>query len=130
MHQNSELTATPRILIVDDDAQFRRALRLGLASHGYEVEDAAWGEQGLAAVADRVPDLIVLDWQLPGIDGIHTCRVLRMSCDAPVIMISGNRSNSNAAALAAGAIAYLAKPFSIDELLTLIRNHLNARVHK
>ena len=109
-----------RILVVDDDAQFRRALHLGLSAHGYEVGDAADGKEALSALA-AAPDLVVLDWQLPGIDGIQTCRMLRLISDVPVIMASGNRSNSKEAALEAGANDYLAKPFSMNQLLIRIQ---------
>lgn len=109
-----------RILIVDDDPQFRRALHLALSSCGYEVDDAANGREALASVAASSPDLMVLDWQLPGLDGIQTCRALRVSSGVPVIIVSGNRSNLKEIALNAGANDYLAKPFSINELLTRI----------
>ena len=110
-----------RILVVDDDARFRRTLHLGLSAHGYEVGDAADGKQALSALAANVPDLIVLDWQLPGMDGIQTCRMLRLKSDVPVIMASGNRSNSKEGALQAGANDYLSKPFSINQLLIRIQ---------
>ena len=114
----------PRILIVDDDPQFRRTLHLALDACGYEAGDAADGEEALDAVAAGVPDLIVLDWHLPGMDGIQTCRALRAHSDVPVIMVSGNRSNSKEAALKAGANDYLAKPFAMNELLTRIESAL------
>jgi DNA-binding response OmpR family regulator len=117
---------TPRILIVDDDPRFLRVLHLALSSHGYEVTDAADGKEALDAVADGALDLIVLDCQMPGMDGLQTCRLLRLSSAAPVIMISGNRSNSHEVALNAGANDYLAKPFSIDELLTRIETSLKS----
>lgn len=122
----------PRILIVDDDPQFRRILHLALDCYGYEVSDAADGEGALLSAAASAPDLIVLDWQLPGMDGIQTCRALRADSDVPVIMISGNRSNSKDAALDAGATDYLAKPFSIIVLQALIEAALKARraVHR
>ena len=113
-----------RILVVDDDAQFRRTLHLGLNAHGYEVGDAADGKEALSALAASAPDLVVLDWQLPGMDGIQTCRMLRLSSDVPVIMASGNRSNSKEVALEAGANDYLAKPFSMKELLIRIQSAL------
>jgi len=113
-----------RILIVDDDPQFRRTLHLALDFCGYEAGDAADGEEALEAVAAHVPDLIVLDWQLPGMDGIQTCRNLRAHYDVPVIIVSGNRSNSKVAALNAGANDYLAKPFAMNELLTSIESAL------
>ncbi len=113
-----------RILIVDDDPRFRRTIHLALDSRGYQVEDAADGEGALDAVTAVAPDLIVLDWHLPGMDGIQTCRILRLSSDVPVIMISGNRANSKEGALDAGANDYLPKPFSLDELLTCIESAL------
>jgi DNA-binding response OmpR family regulator len=114
----------PRILIVDDDAQFRRTLHLALDSCGYDAGDAADGEEALDAVAASVPDLIVLDWHLPGMDGIQTCRALRSHYDVPVIIVSGNRSNSKDLALDAGANDYLAKPFAMNDLLTSIESAL------
>ena len=109
-------------MIVDDDSRFRRTLHLGLVSHGFEVSDAADGKEALDTLAAMVPDLIVLDWQLPEMDGIQTCRVLRLASDVPVIMVSGNRSNLKEVALAAGATGYLPKPFSISDLLTRIES--------
>lgn len=112
----------PRILIVDDDPQFRRTLHLALGSCGYKTCDAADGEEALEAVAASVPDLVVLDWQLPGMDGIQTCRALRARYNVPVILVSGNRSSSKDLALDAGASDYLAKPFAIKDLLTRIES--------
>jgi two-component system KDP operon response regulator KdpE len=112
------------ILIVDDDPQFRRVIHLALDSRGYEVEDAANGEEALHAVTADSPDLILLDWQLPGMDGIQTCRELRLSSVVPVIMISGNCSMSREAALDAGANDYLRKPFSVEDLLVRIKSTL------
>jgi two-component system, OmpR family, KDP operon response regulator KdpE len=116
----------PSILIVDDDAQFRRTLHIALNSHGYEVINAADGKEALDLAASRVPDLIVLDWQLPGMSGIETCRALRARSGVPIVMVSGNRSNSKEVALAAGANGYLAKPFSINDLLTRIETALKS----
>jgi DNA-binding response OmpR family regulator len=113
-----------RILIVDDDQHFRKALHLALGANGYEVGNAAGGREALDMVAALAPDLILLDWHLPGLDGIRTCRELRTRSLAPVIMISGNRSNKREVALAAGANDYLPKPFSIKELLTRIESAL------
>src|SRR5689334_129728 len=96
--------ALPRILVVDDDPQFRRMLHPALDSHGYQVDDAADGEAALDAVLAHPPDLILLGWRLPGMDGIETCRALRARSSAPVVMASANRSNSRDVALHAGAI--------------------------
>ena len=113
-----------RILVVDDDPQFRRTLRLALQSHGYEADGAADGREALDSVAARTPDLVILDWHIPEMDGIHICRALRVHSSVPVIMVSGNRSNSKDAALAAGANEYLAKPFSVNDLLARIEGAL------
>lgn len=71
-------------------------------------------------VAVSAPDLVVLDWQLPGMNGIQACRKLRARSGIPVIMITGSRNNSRETALTAGASEYLVKPFSIDDLLKCI----------
>ena len=110
----------PRILIVDDDPGIRATLLRVLRSFGYEVDDATDGKAALDSVAAGKPDLIVLDWHMPAMDGIQTCRALRASSTIPVIMVSGNRWNSKGDALNAGAIDYLPKPFSITDLLARI----------
>jgi two-component system OmpR family response regulator len=114
----------PRILIVDDDPQFRKALHLALDSCGYQVTDAGDGEGALANVASRTPDVVVLDWQLPGIDGIQTCREIRARTDVPVIIVSANRPMSHTVVWEAGAVGYLTKPFSMSELVTRIESAL------
>jgi len=117
---------TPRILIVDDDPRFPRVLPLALSSHGYEVTDAADGKEALDAVADGPLGVIVLDWQMPGMDGLQTCRSLCLSFAAPVVMISDDRSNPHEVALKAGANDYLAKLFSINDLLPRIKASLKS----
>lgn len=112
------------ILIVDDDPQFRRTLHLALDSHGYDVSDASDRTEALDAVAGLGPDLVVLDWHLPGRSGIETCRELRERSEVPVIMVSGNRANRKEVALDAGANDYLAKPFSMNDLLSRIESFL------
>jgi DNA-binding response OmpR family regulator len=113
-----------RILLVDDDPQFRRTLHLALNSYGYEVGEAADGEEALGVLATTAPDLIVLDWQMPRLDGIATCRAVRAKYDVPVIIVSGNRSNTRTRALEAGATDYLGKPFSLQDLLEHIETAL------
>lgn len=122
--ENSDSNGVSRILIVDDDPRFRRTLQLALDAHGYKVDGAASGKEALDYVSAKEPDLVVMDWQMPDMNGIQTCRTLRAHFSRPVIMISGNRSNSIGVALAAGADDYLAKPFSIDELVTRIESVL------
>ena len=109
-----------RILLVDDDPHFRKTLRLALRSRDYEVVEAADGIEALDSVAATAPDLIVLDWHLPNMNGIETCRTLRARSNLPVIMVSANRSNSKQRALEAGANDYISKPFSLNDLLTRI----------
>ncbi len=114
----------PRILIVDDDPQFRKALHMALDSRGYQVDDAVDGEGALANVSSNVPDVVVLDWQLPGIDGLQTCREIRARSDVPVIIVSAIRPKSQAVIWDAGAVDYLAKPFSMIDLVTCIESAL------
>ena len=83
------MTHGARILVVDDEPQILRSLRTTLASHGYEVQTAATGEEALAAVDGRLPDLVVLDLVLPGLSGLEVCRRLRSAGDdMAVLMLS------------------------------------------
>jgi DNA-binding response OmpR family regulator len=111
-----------RVLLVDDDAQFRRTLRLALNSQGFEICEAAGGMEALNVLTANAPDLVVLDWHMPEMDGIETCRAIREKVDVSVIMVSADRSNSKVIALEAGAADYLAKPFSLAELLARIES--------
>lgn len=113
-----------RILLVDDDPQFRRTLRLALNSHHYEVGEAANGQEALDAFAEHAPDLVVLDWHLPELSGIAACRALRSNSAVPIIMISANRRNLKQIAMEAGASDFLPKPFSLNELLSRIESAL------
>lgn len=116
-----------RILLVDDDPQFRRTLRLALSSHNYQVGEAADGKEALDSFAADIPDLVVLDWHLPKMNGLETCRSLRAVSGVPIIMVSANRSNPRQGALDAGANDFLPKPFSLNDLLTRIESALNHR---
>lgn len=82
--------------------------------------EASDGTEALNSVAATPPYLVVLDWHLPKMSGIETCRTLRAKSSLPVIMVSANRSNSKQRALDAGANDYLTKPFSLNDLLTRI----------
>lgn len=113
------------ILLIDDDLRFRKTLRLALDSHGYKVTEAAGGKEALDLIVPKDPDVIVLDWQMPDMDGIQTCRILRARSKVPIIIVSGNRSNSREAALEAGANDYVPKPFSLNDLLIRIESALN-----
>ena len=110
------------ILVVDDEPQIRRALDSVFGQRGYDVQLAETGEQALAAVAAKVPDLIVLDLKLPGISGIETARAIRKMTMAPILVLSVKGAEvDKIAALDEGADDYLTKPFSSGELLARVR---------
>jgi two-component system, OmpR family, KDP operon response regulator KdpE len=110
------------VLIVDDEPQIARALRVALSSRGYEVQTAGNGETALDLIASAPPDVILLDLGLPGIDGVEVVRRLRGWSRVPVIVVSVREAQSDkVAALDAGADDYLTKPFGMDELLARIR---------
>ena len=111
-----------RILIVDDESQIRKALDVNLRTRGYDIVLASTGEEALTAAADRLPDLVLLDLGLPGVDGLEVIRGLRGWTDVPIIVVSARESDADkVAALDAGADDYVTKPFSINELLARVR---------
>jgi two-component system, OmpR family, KDP operon response regulator KdpE len=111
-----------RVLVVDDEPQILRALRINLRARGYAVEVAADGGSALRAVAQTHPDLIVLDLGLPDMDGVEVIRGVRGWTAVPVIVLSGRASSEEkVAALDAGADDYITKPFGVEELLARIR---------
>jgi two-component system, OmpR family, KDP operon response regulator KdpE len=112
----------PRVLIVDDEAEIRRVLRLPLTAHGYSVREASTGEEALQVVPAFRPDLIILDLGLPGIGGAHVIASLRKWTQTPIIILSvQGEESAKVAALDAGADDYLTKPFGTGELLARIR---------
>ncbi|MCO8269567.1 response regulator [Actinoplanes sp. TRM 88003] len=111
-----------RILVVDDDPQILRALRINLRAREYDVEVAADGAGALKAAAAHAPDLVVLDLGLPDLDGTEVIRGLRGWTSVPIIVLSGRAEGADkVAALDAGADDYVTKPFGVDELLARIR---------
>ncbi|GAA4166711.1 response regulator [Phytohabitans flavus] len=111
-----------RILVVDDEPQILRTLRINLRARGYDVDTAADGATALEAAARRPPDLVVLDLGLPDVDGVEVIRRLRGWTAVPVIVLSGRASSADkVAALDGGADDYITKPFGVDELLARIR---------
>jgi two-component system, OmpR family, KDP operon response regulator KdpE len=111
-----------RVLIVDDEPQILRALRINLTARQYDVVTAADGAQALRAATEEHPDLIVLDLGLPDIDGVQVIRSLRGWTPVPILVLSGRTDSSEKVdALDAGADDYVTKPFSVDELLARIR---------
>jgi two-component system KDP operon response regulator KdpE len=110
------------VLIIDDDTSLLRALAISLRARGYQVLVARSGEEGLEVAARRLPDVILLDLGLPGIDGIQVVHDLRGWSRMPIIVLSArHQSVSKVEALDAGADDYLTKPFGMDELLARIR---------
>ena len=111
-----------RVLVVDDEPQILRALRINLRVRHYEVSVAANGEQALAEAARRPPDVVILDLGLPDLDGVQVIQGLRGWTSAPIIVLSGRAdSTDKVAALDAGADDYVTKPFGMEELLARIR---------
>ena len=111
-----------RVLVVDDEPQILRALRINLSVRGYDVTTAATGAAALRAAADTHPDVIVLDLGLPDIDGIEVLAGLRGWSTAPVIVLSARTDSADKVeALDAGADDYVIKPFGMDEFLARLR---------
>ena len=110
------------ILVVDDEPQIRRVMRTALSAQGYCVSEAKSGEEALDRVRDERPDLILLDVNMPGMDGLEACREIRGSSDVPIVMLTvRNAERDKVNALDAGADDYVVKPFGIEELLARIR---------
>jgi two-component system response regulator MprA len=111
------------ILVVDDDARLRKALRRVLVSHGFEVETAGNGDEALAQIRARPFDAVVLDMMMPGSDGIEVCEQLRADGDQlPVLMLTARDAvRDRVAGLEAGADDYLVKPFANEELIARVR---------
>jgi two-component system response regulator MprA len=117
-----------KVLIVDDDAHIRASLRRTLAFEGYQVREAGDGTGALEAALDELPDLVILDVMLPGMDGMEVCRRLREVNDVPILMLTAREgTSSQVEGLDSGADDYLVKPFVKDELLARIRALLRRR---
>ena len=115
----------PLILIVEDEAAIATMLRYNLEKEGYRVCEAGDGEEALAVVSERKPDLIVLDWMLPSLSGIEVCRQLRRkpaTRELPIIMLTARgEEGDKIRGLNTGADDYMTKPFSVPELMARIR---------
>jgi two-component system KDP operon response regulator KdpE len=111
-----------RVLVVDDEPQILRALRINLLARQYGVVTASTGAEALRAAAADHPDLVVLDLGLPDMDGVDVVRSLRAWTPVPIVVLSGRMTSSaKVDALDAGADDYVTKPFSVEELLARIR---------
>ncbi|MBM7050850.1 MtrAB system response regulator MtrA [Rothia sp. ZJ1223] len=117
-----------RILVVDDDEALAEMVGIVLAQEGYETEVCATGDQALDAYLTHRPDLVLLDFMLPGMDGIEVCAQLRQHTDVPIIMLTAKSDTEDVVkGLEAGADDYIAKPFKPAELLARIRARLRPR---
>ena len=111
-----------RILVVDDDPQIRRVMRVTLTTQGYEVDDARTGEEALDKLRREGIDLVLLDMNMPGMGGIETCRLIRAASEVAIIMLTVRDAEADQVeALDAGADDYITKPFRTQALLARIR---------
>lgn len=111
-----------RVLVVDDDPQIRRVLRSTLAARGYEVQDARSGEEAIEMLRRSRQDLVLLDVNMPGMNGLEACRAIRNSSEIAIIMLTvSDAEEDKVAALDAGADDYVTKPFGTPELLARMR---------
>jgi len=114
-----------KVLVVDDEPQILRALRLTLSRAGYEVATAETGEDAITVAATTLPDAVILDLVLPGLSGIDVCRQLRVWSGVPIVILSAvGDERDKVAALDAGADDYVTKPFGVEELLARLRASL------
>jgi len=111
-----------RILVIEDEERIAAFLKRGLIYEGYKVEVAHDGTLGLEMAREQPPDLVILDWMLPGLDGLEVCRRLRAASDVPILMLTAKEDvQDRVLGLDAGADDYLVKPFDFAELLARIR---------
>ncbi len=116
------MSARQRVLIVDDEAQILRALRVILGDAGFEVVPAMTAKEALDAVSVRPPDAAIIDLVLPDGDGIDVCRSIREWSEMPVLVLSAvGEEREKVRALEAGADDYVTKPFAPDELVARLR---------
>src|SRR5215813_11920029 len=111
-----------RILVIEDEARIAQFIERGLIYEGYRVSVARDGQTGLMIARENPPDLVILDWMLPGMDGLEVCRRLRSVGPVPIIILTARDSVADRVlGLDAGADDYMIKPFSFDELLARLR---------
>jgi DNA-binding response OmpR family regulator len=112
----------PRILVVDDEPEALLYIAANLQATGYAVITAEDGEAALARMAERAPDLVVLDLMMPGLDGFSVCRTIRAASLVPIVVLSArDREFDKVRALDLGADDYLTKPFGVEEFLARVR---------
>ncbi len=119
---------TEHILVIEDDQKISDFLRRGLTYEGLKVEVCLDGESGLKAARDNPPDLVILDWMLPGLDGLEVCRRLRAGGPVPILMLTAKDSVADRVkGLDSGADDYVIKPFAFEELMARVRALLRRR---
>lgn len=122
------MNASIHVLVIEDEKQIRRFLRMTLEAEGISVAEAATGGQGLEEASGSRPDLVILDLGLPDMDGVEVIRQLRAFTGAPIVILSARSDEAQkVAALDTGADDYLTKPFGNSELMARIRVHLRKR---
>ena len=120
-----------KVLVVDDEPQIRKFLRISLGANGYEVSEAENGAQGIAAVQAIYPDLLILDLGLPDMDGQEVITAVRQDSDVPIIVLSvRSQEFDKVEALERGANDYVVKPFGVAELIARVRAALRPRTSK
>ncbi len=117
--------AKPRVLVVEDDPALAVMLRYNLEKLGYQVDEAADGQEALLRITEAAPDIVLLDWMLPSLSGLEVCRQIRrrpQTRDMPVIMLTARMEEQDSIrGLNTGADDYITKPFSIDALAARLR---------
>ncbi len=118
----------PKILLVEDEPAQREMLAYNLRAEGYEVVEATDGDDALVLVAEEAPDVLLLDWMIPGTSGIEVCRQLKARSEThelPIIMLSARTEETDRVrGLDIGADDYVAKPYSVAELIARVRSQL------
>ena len=119
-----------RVLVIDDEPQIRKLLKVSLGAHGYDVHESMSGMDSVVQAADIKPDLVILDLGLPDIDGKEVVRRLREWSDVPILILTArDQEKEKIDALDSGADDYITKPFSIGELLARIRVSMRRSAH-
>ena len=114
-----------RVLVVDDDPQFRRVVRIALAASGYEVSEAADGLQALDEMGAKPINVVLLDWKMPRMDGAAACKAIRARSEVPIIVVTAADSVRDASAI--GVDAILRKPVNIEALRGRIETAVEVR---
>ena len=121
-------TARPKVLVVEDEPAQREVIAYNLEADGFAVSRAETGDEAMLLIEEEMPDLVLLDWMLPGVSGIEVCRRLKMRSDTrevPIIMLSARSEEvDRVRGLETGADDYVVKPYSIVELMARVRSQL------